>query len=387
MPKHLHLDLTDAQRQELVWHRDHAPKPLIRERCAALLMIAEEDSPAHVARSRLYRRREPDTVYRWRSRYLEGGLAGLQTRPGRGRKPAFSPRYHEAEQAKEALLHVVRRDPHQLGGARSRWTLNTLLPHLDWLEVQTSSGLWQVLDRLGIHYKRGRTYVHPAYEEELARIEALKRLVQAHPEERVLLYQDECTLYRQPSVSYAYEAAGSDRRYARQAQQLNNVTRLVATLDALTGRVVVKSWSKVGTKQMASFHQLVRQAYPDARRIWIIQDNWPLHFHPDVLLALQAQERLYPVKQPRNWTTVPTQEARKQCGAWHLPIRIVRLPTYASWYNPIEKLWRKLKQDLFHLHPWADDLSTLRQHLLNFFQPFEVGSQDLLHYVGLHLPY
>ncbi len=62
MPKHLPLDLTDAQRQELVWHRDQAPKPLIRERCAALLMIAEGDSPAHVARSRLYRRREPDTV-------------------------------------------------------------------------------------------------------------------------------------------------------------------------------------------------------------------------------------------------------------------------------------------------------------------------------------
>src|SRR5690348_6910600 len=98
-----------------------------------------------------------------------------------GASPLFPPRYHEAEQAKEALLHVVRRDPHQLGESRSRWTLNTLLPHLDWLEVQTSSGLWQVLDRLGIHYKRGRTYVHspdPAYEEKLARIQALKRLVQ-----------------------------------------------------------------------------------------------------------------------------------------------------------------------------------------------------------------
>ena len=127
-----------------------------------------------------------------------------------------------------------------------------------------------MLDRLGIHYKRGRTFVHPAYEEKLARIEALKHLVQAHPEDYVLLYQDECTLYRQPSVSYAYEAAGSDRPHALEARQLNNVTRLVATLDALTGRVVVKSWSKVDTKQMASFYQLVRQAYPHAQRIWII---------------------------------------------------------------------------------------------------------------------
>lgn len=227
----------------------------------------------------------------------------------------------------------------------------------------------------------------PAYEENLARIEALKRLVQAHPEEEVLLYQDECTLSRQPSVSSAYEAAGSDRPYALQARQLNNVMRLVATLDALTGRVVVKSWSKVGTKPMASFYQLVRQAYPEAQRIWIVQDNWPIHFHPDVLLALQPQEQRSPVKQPRHWTSVPTQEARKQCGHWHLPLQIVQVPTSASWCNPIETLWRQLKQEVFHLHRWADDLSTLRQHLLNFFQPFEAGSQDLLHYAGLHVPY
>ena len=298
--------------------------------------------------------------------------------------------YQNREAAKEALLHVVRRDPHQVGIDRSRWRLQDLLEHCAWLRCQTQAGMWQVLDHLDIHYKRGRTYVHspdPAYEEKLARIEALKRFVQAHPDEYVLLYQDECSIYRQPSVGYDYEVAGSDCPHARQARLLNNVIRLVGTLDALTGRVVHKTWSKVGTKQMASFYQLVRQAYPHAKRIWLIQDNWPIHFHPDVLLALEEQERLYPVKLPRYWTTVPTQEAIKQCGSWHLPIQIVQLPTYASWCNPIEKLWRKLKQDQIHLHPWAEDLPTLRQQVLSFFQPFAAGSAELLSSVGLHLPY
>ncbi len=302
----------------------------------------------------------------------------------------FPPVYQDNEAAKEALLHVVRRDPHQMGIDRSRWRLQDVLEHCPWLHCQTQAGLWQILDRLDIHYKRGRTYVHspdPAYEEKLARIEALKRFVQANPAEYVLLYQDECSIYRQPSVGYNYEAAGSDAPHARQARQLNNTIRLVGTLDALTGRVVVKTWSKVGTKQMASFYQIVRQAYPHAKRIWIIQDNWPIHFHPDVLLALEEQERLYPVKLPRNWTTTATKEAIKQCGQWHLPIQIVQLPTYASWCNPIEKLWRKLKQDQLHLHPWAEDLSTLREQILTFFQPFETGSLQLLSSVGLHLPY
>src|SRR5712691_4243224 len=306
--------------------------------------------------------------------------------PGEDASLLFPPLYQDKEAAKEALLHVVRRDPHQVGIDRSRWRLQDLLAYCPWLECHTEAGLWQVLDRLDIQYKRGRTYVHspdPAYEEKLARIEALKRFVQAHPDEYVLLYQHECSVYRQPSVGYDYEAAGSDCPHARQARQLNNVIRLVGTLDTLTGRVVSKTWSKVGTKQMASFYQLVRRAYPDAKCIWIIQDNWPVHFHPDVLLALEEQERFYPVKLPRNWTKIPTQEAIKQCGQWHLPIQIVQLPTYASWCNPIEKLWRKLKQDHLHLHPWAEDLSTLRQHILSFFQQFETGSPELLSSVGL----
>jgi hypothetical protein len=302
----------------------------------------------------------------------------------------FPPQYHDSESAKEALLHVVRRDPHQMGIDHSRWRLQDVLTSCPWLRCSTSSGVWQVLDRLAIHYKRGRTYVHSpdaAYEEKLARIEALKRFVQAHADEEVLLYQDECTIYRQPSVGYSYEAAGSDAPHALQAHQLNNIIRLVGTLDALTGRVLIKTWSKVGTKQMASFYQFVRCAYPQAKRIWIIQDNWPIHFHPDVLLALEPPERLYPVKLPRNWTKVPTQEAIKQCGHWHLPIQIIQLPTYASWCNPIEKLWRKLKQDQLHLHPWAQDLPTLREQVLQFFQPFETGAPELLRSVGLHLPY
>ena len=41
-------------------------------------------------------------------------------------------------------------------------------------------------------------------------------------------------------------------------------------------------------------------------------------------------------------------------GGWQLPIQLVPLPTYASWCNPIEKLWRQLRQELLHLHRFAD---------------------------------
>ena len=85
------LILTPAQRAELVALRDTAPKPHVRERAAALLKVADGRSAVSVARTGLLRPRKPATVWRWIRRYLAEGIAGLDDRPGRGRKPAFSP--------------------------------------------------------------------------------------------------------------------------------------------------------------------------------------------------------------------------------------------------------------------------------------------------------
>ena len=78
--------------------------------------------------------------------------------------------------------------------------------------------------------------------------------------------------------------------------------------------------------------------------------------------------------------------AIRRWGALKLPIQIVPLPTYASWCNPIEKLWRKLRQDVTHLHRWADDLETFRTEIDRFLDQFARGSLELLRYVGLEIP-
>ena len=85
------LDLTAAERAELMHLRDSAAVPYLRERAAALLKVADGATAAHVARSGLLRPRQPDTLYAWLRRYRVEGIAGLSIRPGRGRKPAFSP--------------------------------------------------------------------------------------------------------------------------------------------------------------------------------------------------------------------------------------------------------------------------------------------------------
>ncbi len=85
------LALREEERQELEYLRTHAPQPYLRERAAALLLIASGVPPAVAARERLLVPRHPETVYTWLNRWEAEGFDGLPIRDGRGRKPAFSP--------------------------------------------------------------------------------------------------------------------------------------------------------------------------------------------------------------------------------------------------------------------------------------------------------
>jgi hypothetical protein len=85
------LRLSEEERTALLQLRDHDPKPYKRERAAALLQLGDGVPGAEVARQGLLRPRAPRTIYRWRDRFAYLRLASLAMRPGRGRKPAFSP--------------------------------------------------------------------------------------------------------------------------------------------------------------------------------------------------------------------------------------------------------------------------------------------------------
>jgi hypothetical protein len=71
------LALSAEQRQLLLQHRDHDPRPYVRERCAALLKVADGQAAHAVARAGLLRPRDPDTVYAWLGHYQAQGLAGV----------------------------------------------------------------------------------------------------------------------------------------------------------------------------------------------------------------------------------------------------------------------------------------------------------------------
>jgi hypothetical protein len=86
------LTLNWEQRRELEQARDHDPRPYVRERCAALLKIADGAAPYAVARHGLLKPRDPDTVYTWLARYAADGLAALTGHaPGGYRRSRLRP--------------------------------------------------------------------------------------------------------------------------------------------------------------------------------------------------------------------------------------------------------------------------------------------------------
>lgn len=71
------LTLSNRKRKQLVWHRAHDARPSVRERAAALLKIAEGQTPPAVAQHGLLKPHDPDTVYTWLDWYAAAGFDAL----------------------------------------------------------------------------------------------------------------------------------------------------------------------------------------------------------------------------------------------------------------------------------------------------------------------
>lgn len=280
---------------------------------------------------------------------------------------------------------MVRRDPWPLAG-QARWSLAAIREHCaPWLRIGSDSGLWRLLGRLGITYKRGRHYTYspdPDYQEKRDYIQKRLDQVRQKPERRVLLYQDECGYYRKPSLASAYEAEGkSHQPRAHLAHALEKEHRIAGGLNAVDGRVHFRQAESISTDELIGFYRQVAQAYPEAETIYVVQDNWPVHFHAELIGQLEKQKWPWSFEDsvPDNWPAVPEEPTVQD----PLPIQLLCLPTYASWLNPIEKLWRWLKQEVIHLHRLAEAWEALKERVASFLERFAQGSTELLRYTGL----
>lgn len=241
----------------------------------------------------------------------------------------------------------------------------------------------RTLKGFGLHFKRSRDHVHSPdvhYLEKLADI--VTALPAAVPSDGrlILVFGDQFSFYRQPTGARDWCHSGATHQpLAQRSHQRDTCGRIGGGLNGLTGQTTTRMASKITVSQLVSFYQDLCRTYPEAETIYLVLDNWPVHFHPDVLAALAPQQTRWEMKTPPSWPTAPSAKAK----SLQLPIQLLPLPTYASWCNPIEKLWRKLQQELLHLHRDAQDWSVLKEKIKAWLAKFEQDSAELLRYVGL----
>lgn len=254
----------------------------------------------------------------------------------------------------ESLLH---QSPRQYGIKQSRWRLQDVGRGLKWLDGCTDPGIYKVLKRLGFSRKKALYFIQSPDTQYRAKWQQILQASQeavTRPDEVVLLFQDEFTYYRRADIRPSWQRRGRQQQRRRQRPGANTKARMTAVLNALTGPVLYRQRNKVGQQELIEFYAQIRAAYPHLNRIYLVQDNWPVHKLPPVLQAATDHQ-----------------------------LTLLFLPPYASWLNPIEKLWRWLRQEVLHDHDLSHNFKQLRRNVVEFLDQFAQGSLQLLHYVGL----
>ena len=228
-----------------------------------------------------------------------------------------------------------------------------------WLKGYSLSGVWRLLQRHGLPIRSALLRQHspdPDYEAKLEHLLACLRDAAAHPDAVVLVFLHEMGYYRWPSAGRSWGPAAPEPAPLAEREGPNNKQwRVIGALNALSGRVDYLDAYIVGRENVIRFYRQLIVAYPSAQRIYVVQDNWSIHSHADVQAALAQMPQIEPV--------------------W--------LPTYAPWLNPIEKLWRWLREQVLTLHRLGGDWEALRERVNAFLSQFAEAADELLHYVGL----
>ena len=225
------------------------------------------------------------------------------------------------------------------------------------MQPLTLPAVHQLLDRFDLVYKRGQQHVHspdPLYNQKVAAIRRARALAQMAPGQVVFLYADEHTALLRPRVGRAYSRRGAQG--AKATGSASRLIRLAGVLDVATGQVLVRRRGSFNVKEMYRFFYHVEQHYPEVDVISIALDNWPNHFHGYVR---------------DNLARIPSK------------IRLLPLPTYAPWTNPIEKFWKKLNREFMTQHCYGHSLRAFHDALDLWLDKHREESAALLHEVGL----
>jgi transposase len=250
----------------------------------------------------------------------------------RGRPPKVD------DEAEAELQRVLDAPPTQEGYDFSNWTVPRLAEHLKeglGLDVHPET-VRQALTRLRFSCTRPRRRLRedPDYAERIAEVD---RAVANAGAATTVLFQDETELRRFPPLRRAWSPVGEQAEVTVPAS--NGKFALYGALDVCTGAVYTEPYPKSESANTEAFlEEVLSQVEGEVLMVW---DNASWHTSKRVDAFVAAEDRL----------------------------RVVPLPRRAPEANPIEDLWRVLKDRV--AANLVRSLEALRAACRRFFEAFK----------------
>jgi len=295
--------LSDAQR-EVLEARGRARRASARsvERAQIVLLAAAGWQNRDIAAQL---RVTPETVARWRQRFLAGGVAALEQDAPRPGRPRTITDAH--------VRRVVRRTTQETPPNATHWSTRTMAAASGHSE-RSVRRIWQ---QHGLKPHLTRTFKisrDPAFAEKL---EAIVGLYLDPPAHALVLCCDEKSQIQaldrtQPGLPLTRDRCSTvTHDYKR-----NGTATLFAALSTLDGTVISMCDDRHRHQEWLKFLRVIDDATPPDKGLYLIVDNYATHTHPTV----------------QRWL------------ARHPRFHVYFTPTRSSWLNMVERFFRDLTQ-------------------------------------------
>lgn len=292
-----------------------------------------------------------ETVQEWVKHYVSGGIRALTPKKSPGRPPKLTP----AQKAE--LAQVVEAGPEAAGFPGACWR-TPMLQEWIWDRFRVLYNvhyLSELLRNLGFSFQKAR-FVSD-HLDEVARhrwqtVTFPALVAQAKESKAWLLFGDEASFPQWGTLSYTWSRKGQQPTVKTSGKRKGY--KVLGLIEYFTGRFWYQGHDgKLNSESYQAFLQQVLDSTD--RPVIVIQDGARYH----------------------------TSKAMQAFFATHADrLTIAQLPSYSPDYNPIEKLWKRIKEKETHLHyfPTFEALTEKVQQALFNFQNAE---EEVLSVCGL----
>lgn len=293
-----------------------------------------------------------ETIRQAIHKFLSVGIQGIKSKSRPGRPPKLT------KTQRKRLYEYIVMGPEKLGFPGFCWR-TPMIQHLV-LEkfgvFYSARYLSELLKNMGFSYQKA-TFVGDKQDAK-KRKKWLKKqwkeiLKVARKKDAHIFFGDESSFPQWGSLSYTWapvgqqpvvKTCGSRRGY-----------KVFGLIEYFTGKFLAKGYE--GKLNYESYQEFLKEVMSKTRKhIILIQDNVSYH------VCEEMQAFFYNHKDR---------------------ITVYQLPVYSPDYNPIEKLWKKVKEQGIHLcfFPTFDDLKNKVNEMLNLFKN---AKQEVLSLFGLY---